>query len=167
MTTAMPKIASYEFTTLHPHLGVIKFDDYKDILLEDLPGIIKDAHKNKGLGHKFLKHLERTKLIIYVLDGSNDSNWERNPLSDFKTLQDELREYKKELLEKPFLIVLNKNDINSEIYKLNKSLIQKYITSSNLNTKIIEVSGRNGNNMQELVYAIRNRIEELTNSIKY
>jgi GTPase len=99
------KIAAYPFTTLRPNLGYIEFDDFKRLLIADIPGIIKNAHKDKGLGFEFLRHIERTNTLIYVLDAAG------TPEEDLLVLQDELREYNPEMLERPFLIVLNKCDL--------------------------------------------------------
>ncbi len=102
------KIGAYPFTTLYPNLSYVQFDDYSRILVADIPGIIKDAHEDKGLGISFLKHIERSAALVFVIDISGIE--ERNPYEDFLTLQDELRAYRPDLLEKPFLIALNKID---------------------------------------------------------
>ena len=89
MTRAFPKIAHYPFTTLRPYIGEVKFVDDTKILLSDLPGIIEGAHENKGLGHEFLQHAERTKVLLYVLDGPVAED-DRTPLKDYKVLYREL-----------------------------------------------------------------------------
>ena len=106
MTRAFPKIASYAFTTLHPHFGTLKFNDTFELSIADLPGLIEGASQNKGLGHRFLKHVERTKILIFILDGSNPSTEERNPLDDLICLFTELSLYDRSLVEKPYLIVI-------------------------------------------------------------
>ena len=89
LTRAFPKIAHYPFTTLRPYVGQVNFVDETKIVLADLPGIIQGAHENKGLGHEFLQHAERTKVLLYVIDGTViDDN--RTPAKDFKVLYDEL-----------------------------------------------------------------------------
>ena len=93
LTRAFPKIAHYPFTTLRPYIGEVKFVDDTKILLSDLPGIIEGAHENKGLGHEFLQHAERTKVLLYVLDGSVGDE-DRTPLKDYKVLYRELQLYK-------------------------------------------------------------------------
>lgn len=100
------KIAPYPFTTLSPNVGVLEFDDFSRVIIADIPGIIKGAHANKGLGISFLKHIERTKVLIYVIDISDE-----DPLLDFKTVQIELAKYDKDLLKKSFLVALNKIDL--------------------------------------------------------
>jgi GTP-binding protein len=102
------KIAAYPFTTLFPNLSYVQFDDYSRILVADIPGIIEDAHQNKGLGISFLKHIERSSALVYVIDISGMEG--RDPREDFRVLQNELKEYRPDLLEKPFLVALNKID---------------------------------------------------------
>jgi GTPase len=102
------KIAAYPFTTLFPNLSYIQCEDYSQILIADIPGIIEGAHLDKGLGLAFLKHIERTSALIFVIDVSGFE--ERNPLEDFYTLRKELKTYNPSLLEKPFLVALNKVD---------------------------------------------------------
>jgi len=110
ITRAFPKIAPYPFTTLRPYVGLARFVDDSQIVFADLPGIIEGAHENKGLGHRFLQHAERTKVLLYVIDGSVEGEG-RSPLKDYKVLHNELKLYKDGLLlEKPVLIVVNKMD---------------------------------------------------------
>ena len=101
VTRAFPKIAPYPFTTLRPYVGLAKFLDESQIVFADLPGIIKGAHENKGLGHKFLQHAERTKAILYVIDGSMEGTEKgevRTPVKDYEVLFNELKMYKDGLL---------------------------------------------------------------------
>ena len=107
LSNAKPEIASYPFTTLSPNLGVVE-SNMERFTLADIPGIIEDAHKGKGLGFEFLRHISRTRLLIYVLDISDD------PGATFEALQHELREYDPKLLELPALIALNKIDLAGE-----------------------------------------------------
>ena len=102
------KIGAYPFTTLFPNLGYISFPGQEKLLLADIPGIIEGAHVNKGLGIAFLKHVERTSLLIFVIDISGLEG--RDPLEDFRVLRNELVSYKDNILDKPFLIALNKMD---------------------------------------------------------
>ena len=98
MTRAFPKIANYPFTTLRPYIGTLKFTDESSILLADLPGIIEGAHENKGLGHEFLKHVERTKILLFVLDGGTFKE-NSNAIDDYKILKKELSLYNQGILE--------------------------------------------------------------------
>lgn len=105
LTAARPKVADYPFTTIAPNLGVIKDRDFR-FTLADMPGIIKGAHQGRGLGLRFLRHIERTKMLIYLVDAAG-----RNPKGDFKQLQEELRLYDPKLLKRPSILVLNKIDL--------------------------------------------------------
>lgn len=102
------KTADYPFTTLSPNLSFIEFDDFSRVYIADIPGIIEGAHENKGLGLSFLKHIERTSVLVFVVDISTDVR--KDPMKDFLVLREELKNYNPELLEKPFLIALNKID---------------------------------------------------------
>ena len=102
------KTANYPFTTLQPNLSYIQFEDYSRIYVADIPGIIENAHLNKGLGLAFLKHIERTSVLVFVIDISQNDR--ENPFKDFTTLRHELENYSKHLLEKPFVVALNKID---------------------------------------------------------
>jgi len=108
LTPHQVKIGSYPFTTLKPNISFIEYEDYSRIFLADIPGIIKDAHQGRGLGLEFLKHIERSRLIVYVIDIAGIDC--RDPFEDFLLLQNELRSYDPALLERPFLVVLNKTD---------------------------------------------------------
>ena len=107
VTAAKPKIADYPFTTLQPNLGVVLVDD-RDFVLADIPGLIEGAHEGVGLGHQFLRHIERTRLLIHLLDGAS-----ADPLAEFEQINEELRLFNPALAEKPQLIVLNKHDLPS------------------------------------------------------
>ncbi len=113
ITKARPKTAAYPFTTLHPQIGVIDYLDevkgHKRLLLADVPGLIEGAHENRGLGHRFLRHIERCALLIFLLDmAATDA---RDPREDYKHLLNELKLYDRKLLEKPRLVVANKMDL--------------------------------------------------------
>ncbi len=105
LTSAKPKIADYPFTTLTPNLGVWKGKDLR-ITIADMPGIISGAHEGKGLGFRFLRHIERTKMLLYVVDGSTG-----HPVRDYNQLQEELRLYNPETLKRPAILVINKIDL--------------------------------------------------------
>lgn len=160
MTRTTPKIASYEFTTIQPYKGKILYNDFSEIIIEDLPGIIEGASNNKGLGHKFLKHLENSKLIIIVLDGSNLPEWKRNPLNDLKILLNEVEIFNKSIFLKKFLIVLNKCDLNNNIFIENKRILFDSFKSLKYDLKIEDIlliSGKTGENIDLLV----NKIKEI------
>ena len=106
VSSARPKIADYPFTTLRPVLGVVSLGDERVFVLEDIPGLIEGASLGKGLGHEFLRHVERTRILVFVIDVQSE-----DPASDLATLEHELREWSPELLEKPRLVVLSKADL--------------------------------------------------------
>ena len=114
ISNARPKIAAYPFTTLVPNLGVVRWRDNREFVIADIPGLIEGAHEGHGLGIQFLKHIERTNLLVHVievtaqLDGQED---EREPVADFERLRLELERFNPELLERPQMVVLNKCDL--------------------------------------------------------
>ncbi|WP_028845753.1 GTPase ObgE [Thermodesulfatator atlanticus] len=116
ISAARPKIADYPFTTITPNLGVVKLDDERSFVVADIPGLIEGSHKGVGLGLDFLRHIERTKALLYVLDASRGED----SLKDFELLQKELSHYHPALLEKPSAIALNKIDIVHDHDFLNK-----------------------------------------------
>ncbi len=109
VSAARPKIANYPFTTLTPVLGVVDLGEGRSFVIADIPGLIEGAHQGVGLGHEFLRHVERTKALIHVLDGAGTEG--RDPLDDFEVIQNELRLYNPELAERPTLVAFNKMDL--------------------------------------------------------
>jgi GTP-binding protein len=108
ISAAKPKIADYPFTTLTPHLGVVSMSDDRSFVVADVPGLIEGAHAGHGLGHQFLRHIERTKVLIHMVDVSGASG--RDPVEDFETIRRELGLYNPALLEKPEVVAANKID---------------------------------------------------------
>lgn len=117
LSSAQPKIAAYPFTTLEPHLGVLLLEHHKPLIIADIPGLIAGAHQGAGLGHRFLKHIERTKIILHILDASKPIN---EILADQKTIEEELAKYNETLLSRRKLIVLNKIDLLEDAGRLDK-----------------------------------------------
>lgn len=120
VSDARPKIANYHFTTLEPNLGVVNLGDGGGFVIADIPGIIEGAHEGVGLGHEFLRHVERTRLLLHFVDVSGIEG--RNPLEDFDTINSELKMYSEKLAQKPQVVVANKADIpqfeeNFEVFK--------------------------------------------------
>ncbi|MGD0279599.1 MAG: GTPase ObgE [Smithella sp.] len=109
VSAAKPKIADYPFTTLTPHLGVVKYLDSKSFIIADIPGLISGAHDGMGMGIKFLKHIERTSVLLHILDISMEPN--TNAWSNFTAINNELEHYNRELMEKPQIVALNKIDL--------------------------------------------------------
>ncbi len=129
LSAAQPKIASYPFTTLEPHLGVLQFGHNRPCVIADIPGLIEGAHRGAGLGHRFLKHIERTRMIIHILDGSKSVE---EVVKDYQTIENELAEYNDILLKRRKIILLNKIDLfeNSEnIEKLQKRFADMSIST--------------------------------------
>ncbi len=106
LSKARPKIADYPFTTLHPNLGVVKYGNYTSFVIADIPGLIEGAHEGKGLGHEFLRHIERTRVLVILIDVQSD-----DPLQDYQTLFHELESYNPALLQKPRIVAFSKVDI--------------------------------------------------------
>ena len=133
ITRAIPKIANYKFTTINPNLGVALYDN-KEITLADIPGLIEGAHSGSGLGIKFLKHIERCKTLLHLIDVNED-----NLINIYKQIRNELKKYSKELIKKNELIVFNKIDLidkkilNEKIKKFENKIKKKVLTLSTLN----------------------------------
>ena len=117
ITAARPKTAPYPFTTLHVNVGVIEYPDRHDrVVMADIPGLIKGAHENRGLGHQFLRHIERCSLLVFLIDMAGNDG--RRPWDDFKVLERELRLYSPVLASKPRIVVANKMDLPSAVKNL-------------------------------------------------
>ncbi len=112
ISAARPKIAGYPFTTLQPNLGIVKYREYRSFVMADIPGLIEGAHEGKGLGLQFLRHIERNRIIVYLIDPEDPEV--EDPLKTFETLRGELRQYSKVLLDKPASVVLTKKDVWQE-----------------------------------------------------
>ncbi len=108
ISRARPKIAAYPFTTLHPQIGIVEFDDYSRLTVCDIPGIIEGAHENVGLGHAFLRHIMRCRVLVLLIDMAGTDN--RHPWDDYNSILNELEQYHPSLIEKPRLVVANKID---------------------------------------------------------
>ena len=145
LTRVKAKAAAYPFTTLRPNIGYFTTGDAQRIFIADIPGIIEGASQNRGLGMEFLRHIERTKLLIFLLDASGIDG--RNPYDDYCVLVDEIKEYNPLILEKPKLVVLNKIDDDESQTHL-KEFYQKF------NGDCLEVSAVTGKGVPELMTAI-------------
>ncbi len=150
LTATQVKIGDYPFTTLKPNLSYIEFDDYSRIFLADIPGIIKDAHVGRGLGLEFLKHIERTKVLIFVIDLAKEH--ESDPLHDLNLLREELKLHNPILLDKPFLVALNKSDL-PEAQEYMKQFLENYPFSKET---LFPISAREKQNLAPFVAAMRN-----------
>lgn len=152
ISNANPKIASYHFTTLSPNLGVVKTKD-NDFVVADLPGLIEGASEGVGLGHKFLKHIERTKIIAHVIDMSSEEG--RNPYEDYVAIRKELEAFSPKLLTKPEIIIANKMD--GEKAKDNLIAFKKQIK----NQDIYEITALTGEGLDKVI----NKLSEMTKTI--
>lgn len=143
------KIGAYPFTTLYPNLSYVQFDDFSRVLVADIPGIIEDAHLNRGLGISFLRHIERSSVILYVIDISGIEG--RDPINDFEVLRNELEAYDKGMLEKPFLVALNKVDTEEAKDRI-KTFCEFYPFAKN---HLFSISALTGEGLPSLIEAVR------------
>ena len=157
VTSARPKIADYHFTTLEPNLGVAKTEYGDSFVLADIPGIIEGASQGVGLGLKFLRHIERTRLLLHVIDVSGSEN--RNPVEDFKIINEELKKYSEKLATRKQIIVANKIDVMQDetLYKNLEELAKKE------NIRIFKVSAAKGLGLKELFKYVSEVIKTLPN----
>ena len=144
VTSARPKIAEYHFTTLEPNLGVVKTEFGDSFVIADIPGIIEGASEGIGLGLRFLRHIERTRLLLHVIDASGSEG--RNPVEDFKTINTELKKYSEKLSERKQIIVANKADViqDEELYEKLEKLAKQN------NIEIFKISAVTGEGLKEL-----------------
>ena len=148
ISAVRPKIADYPFTTLVPNLGVVAFGDHPPFVIADIPGIIEGAHEGAGLGLKFLKHVERTSLILHLLDISDGS--QRNPIEDYRTLNLELALFNPAMAKKPQLIAVNKMDTPEAKRKLPE--VRRFFRR--INQKVYPISALTGKGLPELLGAL-------------
>jgi len=156
VSAARPKIADYPFTTLEPHLGVVDLGDFRTFVIADIPGLIEGAHTGAGLGDRFLRHIERTKLLLHLVDVSSVSG--RDAVSDYETVNRELASYNEELAARPQFVVATKIDALDEPERL-ESLRQKAIEDQK---PFFAISSATGNGVRELVNAMAAKLEELS-----
>ena len=156
VSNAKPKIANYPFTTLNPSVGVVEIDNKNSLLMADIPGLIEGAALGKGLGHDFLRHIERTSVIIHVLDAYDD-----NIASSYQIIRQELGAYRKELLKRPEIIVINKVEaIDKEI--VNDIIRQLRLIVKPKSTPILAISAQSGQGLKELILATKIARDKVT-----
>ena len=158
VTNAKPKIANYHFTTLNPNLGVVDLDGGRGFVIADIPGIIEGASEGVGLGHEFLRHIERTKVIIHIVDAASVEG--RDPIVDIHTINDELGNYNEELLKRPQVIAANKIDAlyegeNDDAITLLKEEFEPQ------GIKVFPISAVSGKGLKELLYYVRGMLDEI------
>lgn len=157
VTNAQPKIANYHFTTLSPNLGVVDLDGGKGFVMADIPGLIEGASEGIGLGHEFLRHIERTKVMIHIVDAASVEG--RNPIEDIKTINQELNAYHPDLLKKPQVIAANKIDA---IYDEKDDIIGKLSAEfEKSGIKVFPISAVSGQGLKQLLYYVSGLLEDL------
>ena len=158
VTNAKPKIANYHFTTLNPNLGVVDLDDAKGFVIADIPGLIEGASDGVGLGHEFLRHIERTKVIIHMVDAASTEG--RNPVADIKAINHELYEYNPELLSRPQVIAANKIDVLNAMDGTDpiKELKDE---SEKDGIKVFPISAVTGQGLKELLYHVSSLLSNM------
>jgi GTP-binding protein len=155
VSAARPKIANYHFTTLEPNLGVVKMGEGKSFVMADIPGLIEGAHEGVGLGHEFLRHIERTRLIVHIVDVSGIEG--RNPIEDFEKINEELSLYSQSLAQRPQIVAANKTDIITDALLLEE--FRKYIADKGL--KLFEISAAAHKGTKELINYVSAMLDTL------
>lgn len=152
VSAAKPKIAEYHFTTIVPNLGMVETADGRSFVMADLPGLIEGAHQGVGLGHQFLRHIERTRVIVHVIDMAATEG--RDPYEDFLTINKELKEYNLRLTERPQIIVANKMDMpeaEENLKAFKEKLVEDY--------PIFPISAITSQGLRDLLFAIADKLE--------
>lgn len=158
VSAAKPKIADYPFTTLEPHLGVVDLGDFRTFVVADIPGLIEGAHAGAGLGDRFLRHVERTKLLLHLVDVSSISG--RDPVSDYEVINRELASYDAQLAERPQIVVATKLDALDEPERLER-LRERAARDGR---EFLEVSSATNRGVRELVQIVARRLDEIAAS---
>jgi GTP-binding protein len=151
ISAAKPKIADYPFTTLEPNLGVVQMPDHRSFVVADIPGIIEGAHEGRGLGIQFLRHIERTKILVHLVDMSETG---RDPIHDFETLMTELASFDEELARRPMLVAASKMDVsyNPENLERLRTLAAEH------KLPFFEISSATGQGIDKLKFALADRV---------
>jgi GTP-binding protein len=157
VSAAKPKVADYPFTTLHPNLGVVRVDHNRSFVIADIPGLIEGAAEGAGLGHRFLRHLQRTRLLLHLVDIS-PFDPEADPLRDSQAILEELRKYDESLYVKPRWLVINKIDLLPEDDR--EARIAALVAGYGNVEKTFSISAINGAGCRELTFAIMEHIEQ-------
>ncbi len=155
VSRAQPKIANYHFTTLFPNLGVVYVEDGVSFVMADIPGIIEGASEGAGLGHDFLRHIDRCRLLVHVVDVSGSEG--RDPVADFDAINAELKQYSPELAQRPQIVAANKVDILADDSLLDA--LRSHVEA--LGYPLLTISAAAHQGTRELVFAIANRLREL------
>ena len=163
VTNARPKIANYHFTTLNPNLGVVDIEGGKGFVIADIPGLIEGASEGVGLGHQFLRHIERTKVIIHIVDAASTEG--RDPIADVKAINAELEAYNPDLLKRPQVIAANKIDAIYDDGSGNNpvELIKAAFEPEGI--KVYPISAVTGQGVKELLYAVRELLDNFPDDV--
>lgn len=157
VTNARPKIANYPFTTLNPNLGVVDLEDARGFVIADIPGLIEGASEGVGLGHEFLRHIERTKVLIHIVDAAGLEG--RDPVEDIYTINRELQSYQVDLSRKPQVIAANKTDV---LFSVDDSPLQRIReTFEPQGIPVFPISAVSGQGIRELLYHVRAMLDRL------
>ncbi len=152
ISAARPKVADYPFTTLEPHLGVVALDDSRTFVVADIPGLIEGAHEGHGLGTRFLKHIERTRVLAHLVDVSDATG--RDPVHDFEVVMSELASFSADLADKPMLVVATKLDAVQDPSRL--EALKAHASEKGL--PFLALSSVTGQGIPELIYALADRV---------
>jgi len=153
VSAAKPKIADYHFTTITPNLGLVRVDEGRSFVMADIPGLIEGAAEGAGLGHRFLRHTERTKVLVHVLDISGSED--RDPLEDFRIVNNELKKYSQYLVDRPMVIAANKLDLPEAENNL------KLVMEELKGYEIFPVSAVTGQGLQPLIFRLADILDEV------
>ena len=159
VTNARPKIANYHFTTLNPNLGVVDLDDAKGFVIADIPGLIEGASEGVGLGYEFLRHIERTKVIVHIVDAASTEG--REPIEDIYAINKELEAYNPEIASRPQIIAANKIDVmymNPDKDDIIKRIKNEFEPKG---IPVYPISAVSGQGLRELLYAVQNKLDGL------
>lgn len=154
VSAARPKIADYHFTTLSPNLGVVETEDHRSFVMADLPGLIEGAHEGVGLGHQFLRHVERTRLLVHVIDMAGSEG--RDPYDDFAKINYELKKYDPSLADRPQIIAANKMDMPQST-----NLLQQFKERIGKDIPIFPISAYTKQGIRELLFAIADELAKI------
>jgi len=149
VSRARPKVAPYPFTTLHPNIGIIEYDDYRTLRIADIPGLIAGAHQGVGLGHDFLRHIERTKFLVILIDMAGTDG--RHPADDYFSLRRELELYSRDLADRGFMTVANKMDVPESAQFLREFVVRTGVTP-------VEMAAATGDGVEAFKAALAARL---------
>lgn len=153
VSAAKPKIASYHFTTIQPNLGVVEIEGDRSFVIADLPGLIEGAHQGAGLGHEFLRHIERTRVLIHVIDMSGSEG--RDPYEDYVKINEELRQYNLRLTERPQIVAANKMDLPGA-----EEHLEKFKTQLDEGVRVFPISAATNQGVRTLLFTAADLIEK-------